>query len=67
MNLITILEANIIAEHKKHCFIFLSIQKYLIEQHFSWLNLKIVNNDKTLYGSGLLEINGKDYHITRWV
>lgn len=63
MNLITILEANIIAEHKKYWFIFLTIQKYLIEQHFSWLNLKIVDNDKTLYGSGLLQVNGKDYHI----
>lgn len=63
MNIITILEANIIAEHKKHWFIFLSIQKYIIEKHFSWLNLKIVEKNKTLYGNGLLNINGKDYHI----
>lgn len=63
MNLITILEANNLAEHKKHWFIFLSIQKFLIEQRFSWLKLKIGTGDKTLYGSGTLRVNDKNYHI----
>jgi hypothetical protein len=61
MNLITILEAKNLVEHKNHWFIFLSIQKYLVEQHFSWLNLKI--KDKTLYGNGTLEVNGVNYYI----
>lgn len=61
MNLITILEAKNLVEHKNHWFIFLSIQKYLVEQHFSWLNLKIM--DKTLYGNGTLEVNGVNYYI----
>lgn len=63
MNLITILEANNLAEQKKYWYIFLSIQKYIIEQNFSWLNLKILEKNKTLYGSGTLNINGKNYHI----
>ncbi len=61
MNHITILEAKNLVEHKNHWFIFLSIQKYLVEQHFSWLNLKIM--DKTLYGNGTLEVNGVNYYI----
>lgn len=61
MNLITILEGKKMVEHKNNWFIFLTIQKYLVEQNFSWINLKII--DKTLYGSGTLEVNGANYHI----
>jgi hypothetical protein len=63
MNLITILEADYLAKNKKNWYVFLSIQKYIIERHFSWLNLEIKNDIKALYGIGFLNINGKDYHI----
>lgn len=63
MDLITILEARHLSEQKKHWFIFLSIQKYKIEKHFNWLKLEIISKNKTLYGSGLLEVNGENYNI----
>lgn len=63
MNLIAILEANMVIQHRKNWFVFLTIQKYIIEQKFSWLNLRIQSKDRTLYGEGLLQVEGKNYHI----
>ena len=63
MDLITILEANHLFDynnHKKYWFIFLNIQKYKIEKHFNWLKLEIINKDKTLYGSGSIEVNSEN-------
>lgn len=63
MDLITTLEAKNTFENKKNWFIFLNINKYQVENNFNWMKLKILHKDKSLYGFGSLEINGKKYSI----
>jgi hypothetical protein len=63
MKLTTTLEADYLANNKKNWYIFLSIQKFIIEQNFSWLKLIIKDDIKALYGTGILNINDKEYHI----
>ncbi len=63
MDIITILEANIRNKHQKDWYLFLSIQKVLVEQHFEFLNLCIDQETKSLLGKGLLIIGIKKYNI----
>lgn len=63
MSLITTLEKNIKKEQRENWFLFLSIEKYLVEKHFSWINLKIDSKLKALYGKGVLNIGNRKYEI----
>lgn len=63
MNLITILEEGIKANHRKHWYVFLTIQKYLVEKHFTWLNLQINSAEKSIIGKGILNIESKKYTV----
>ncbi|MDW3212171.1 MAG: hypothetical protein R8N23_20040 [Reichenbachiella sp.] len=63
MNHITVLEESIRNKHQENWHIFLTLQKMLVESHFDWLSLNLNSKNKTLYGSGLLNINGKNYTI----
>lgn len=55
--------ANIRLQNQKHWFLFLSIQKYLVEKNFGWLRLYIDSDTKALIGKGKLRINRKEYEI----
>lgn len=57
------MEVGIKKEHQNNWHIFLSFQKFLVEQHFDWLRLNLSTNDKSLFGRGQLIINGKKYTI----
>ena len=59
MNLITILESNRIENNRKNSFIYLSVQKYLVEQYFDWLEIKILFKESVLVGKGKLKIGNK--------
>lgn len=63
MNLITILEENIKKRERKNWYFFLSFEKYLVEKHFNWIELKISPQDKSLIGKGVLDIGSKQYEI----
>lgn len=63
MEFITILEENIRKRHQKDWFIFLSVQKSLVERHFDWLQLYINYDAKSLIGRGQLNIGSKTYII----
>lgn len=63
MDIITILEANIRKEHQKDWFIFLSVQKFLSERYFDWLQLRINSDTKALIGRGKLSIGSKTYKV----
>lgn len=63
MNLITAMAGEIKRNHKQDWFIFLSIQKCLVEKHFDWLSLYIDTENKTLLGQGDLNCNGKKNKI----
>lgn len=63
MNLITALEANRISEIKKNWYVFLNIEKSLVEKHFEWLDLRILANKKTLFGKGTLNFEKEIYEI----
>ncbi|MGQ3015003.1 MAG: hypothetical protein ACT6QS_14935 [Flavobacteriales bacterium] len=63
MNLITISEENISKNHQKDWYIFLSIQKLLVEEHFDWVKFHINTQDKLLIGKGVLNSGNKKYEI----
>lgn len=63
MDLITILEGNIKTNHQKYWYVFLSVQKFMVEKHFDWLELHINSKTKSLIGNGRLNIGGKNYTI----
>lgn len=63
MEITTVMAGKIKSIHQKDWYIFLSIQKFLVEKHFEWLKLSIDKNTKTLIGSGRLNIAGKDHSI----
>lgn len=63
MEITTVMAGKIKSIHQKDWYIFLSIQKFLLEKHFEWLKLSIDKNTKTLIGSGMLNIAGKDHSI----
>lgn len=63
MNLITTLEADLTARSRKNWYVFLIIQKAFVEQYFKWLKMEIKSEIKSLYGSGNLIVNGKNYRI----
>lgn len=63
MGLITVLEESIRKEHQVNCHLFLSFQKFLVEQYFNWLRLIISSDRKTLIGNGVLSVNDKSYEI----
>lgn len=63
MNPTTVLEENIRNDHQKNWHIFLTLQKKLVESNFEWLNLKLNSKSKSLYGSGKLNINDRNYSI----
>jgi hypothetical protein len=63
MNLITTLEADLTARNRKNWYVFLIIQKAIAERHFKWLKMEIKSEEKSLYGTGNLNVNGKNYHI----
>lgn len=63
MNLITALETSRITDIRKNWFIFLNIEKTLVENHFEWLDLKINYKNKVLFGNGILNFKNKSYHI----
>jgi hypothetical protein len=63
MNHIIILEEGIRKECQKNWYIFLSVQKFLVEQHFDWLRLNLCSKNKSLLGRGQLNINGNEYTI----
>ncbi len=54
MSLITILEGNRISENRKNWYLFLSLEKFLVEKYFSWLNLTIDIENQRLFGKGNL-------------
>jgi hypothetical protein len=57
------MEVGIKNEHQRNWRIFLSFQKFLVEQHFDWLSLNLNLKNKSLLGRGQLNINGKEYTI----
>lgn len=63
MNLITALEPNRISEIKENWYVFLNIEKSLVEKYFKWLDLKILTNSKTLLGKGTLNFEKVIYEI----
>lgn len=63
MNLITILEEKHRENFKANHFIYLTVQKYLVEKYFEWVKLKISENGKVIIGNGLLSIGEKKYKI----
>lgn len=64
MNLIAILEENIKYNQKKQWYIFLLVEKFLVERHFEWIDLKINAENKSLLGKGTLYVEGKKYNIS---
>lgn len=63
MNLTTVLEVNRISEIKKNWFVFLNLEKALLESHFEWLNLNINYENKVLFGKGTLNFKNKRFDI----
>jgi len=63
MNSITVLEANIRREHKVNWSFFLSIEKFLVEMHFDWINLQIISSKKSIIGRGKLIIGTTKYEV----
>lgn len=63
MNLITILEDNIKKEQRKNWYLYLSIEKYLLEKYFDWIELEIDIKNMTLHGKGLLNIGSRKHEI----
>lgn len=63
MEIITTLEENINITHRKNWFLFLSVEKFLLENYFDWIKLKINHIDKSLTGKGILNIGSKRYEI----
>src|SRR5690606_34959282 len=63
MNIITIMEANIKKEHQKNWNSFLSLEKYLVESHFDWIELLLNKKDKSLIGKGHLLVNNTKVEI----
>ncbi len=63
MDLTTILGNDIVRNHQKNWYIFLSIQKNLAEKHFSWLTCAIDINSKKLLGKGSISLGEKKYNI----
>ncbi|MEK6511851.1 hypothetical protein [Myroides odoratimimus] len=63
MSLIETLVVNTKKEQKKNWYIYLSIEKFLVEKHFNWLNLEIDTKNKSLCGKGILNIESKKYEI----
>ncbi len=55
--------ANIRRENQKYWFSFLSVQKYLVEKNFEWIELQINHKSKALIGKGKLSIGEKKYEI----
>jgi hypothetical protein len=64
MNLIAILEENVKCKQKKQWYIFLLVEKFLVEKHFEWIDLKINAEKKSLIGKGILNVEGKNYDIS---
>lgn len=64
MSLIAILEGNIKSEYQKDWYSFLSLEKYLVEMNFSWLDLSIDNEKMSLLGKGALILDGNKYFIS---
>lgn len=63
MNHITVLEENIKRENQRRWYLFLSLEKFLIEKNFDWLKIFINEKNKSLIGKGELKIGGKSYNI----
>jgi hypothetical protein len=63
MNLIAILEENIKSKQRKQWYSFLLIEKFLVEKHFEWIDLKINSENKSIIGKGKLNVEGKNYEI----
>lgn len=63
MDLIIISEEIINNSRQKEWFNFLSVEKFLVEQHFDWLNLTIDKSSRSLIGKGILNIGGKTYRV----
>lgn len=55
--------ANIKKKNQKNWFLFLTIEKHLVEKNFDWLNLYIDVDEKMLIGKGILKIDKKEYKI----
>lgn len=64
MNIIEILEDNIQYSHRKNWYLFLFIEKVLVEKYFDWISLNINKERKCLEGKGVLNISGKIYKIS---
>lgn len=63
MDLITIMADSIRTNHQEEWYIFSSVQKFMVEKKFDWLELNINSNTKSLVGKGLLNIGDKKYKI----
>jgi len=63
MEITTILEEGIRKDHKKNWYIFLLIQKLLVEEHFDWLKVVINHQSKALIGKGTLGVGFRKYNI----
>lgn len=62
MSLITATEIRILEKCKRDFQFYLSLEKFLVEQCFDWLNLEL--NGKMLKGEGVLEIADKSYLVS---
>jgi hypothetical protein len=60
---ITILGEAIKKEHQTNWYLYLYVQKILVESNFDWLSLNIVSKYKTLFGRGVLDVNGKRHIV----
>lgn len=57
----TILEKSRREQLQNNYLSFLSFEKYLVERHFNWINLSIVN--KAIVGKGTLRLGTKNYCV----
>lgn len=63
MRFITISEDDIRKDHQKNWFVFLSVEKALVESHFDWIDLHLDTHSKSLVGRGKLKADKKEYKI----
>lgn len=63
MGFITILQENVKKKNQENWYLFLTVQKFLVEEHFNWLRLEICLKRKLLIGEGILKIGSKSYSV----
>lgn len=63
MSFIGILEDNIKTNHKNNWYLFLKIEKNLVEKYFKWIELSLGEKNKSLIGKGVLYFRSKKYEV----